>query len=185
MDKERRIEMKKILIFCGIFITFFILYFLQTNFFSWFTIAGIKPNLFVILILFVGLFAGKMQGVLTGAIGGVLLDLFIGKNVGPTGIMLGLVGFLGGYFDKNFSKDSKITIIFMVLGATFVYELGKYMFNILLFKLDVELLQFIKILMIELVYQALLTIILYPLMKKVGYYIENVFKGNNILTRYF
>ena len=73
----------------------------------------------------------------------------------------------------------------MVLGATFVYELGKYMFNILLFKLDVELLQFIKILMIELVYQALLTIILYPLMKKVGYYIENVFKGNNILTRYF
>ena len=177
--------MKKTLRFCGIFITFFILYFLQTNFFSWFTIAGIKPNLFVILVLFVGLFSGKLQGIVTGAICGTLLDLFVGKSIGITGIMLGIVGFLGGYFDKNFSKDSKITIIFMVLGATIIYELGKYMFTVVSLKLEVELLPFIKILFVELIYQILLTIILYPLIKKVGYNIENVFKGNNILTRYF
>ena len=131
------------------------------------------------------MFSGKLQGIVTGAICGTLLDLFVGKSIGITGIMLGIVGFLGGYFDKNFSKDSKITIIFMVLGATIIYELGKYMFTVVSLKLEVELLPFIKILFVELIYQILLTIILYPLIKKVGYNIENVFKGNNILTRYF
>ena len=110
------------------------------------------------VLLEYGLFSGKLQGIVTGAICGTLLDLFVGKSIGITGIMLGIVGFLGGYFDKNFSKDSKITIIFMVLGATIIYELGKYMFTIVSFKLEVELLPFIKILFVELIYQILLTI---------------------------
>ena len=36
--------MKKVLSILIIFITFFIIYFLQANFFSWFNIAGIKPK---------------------------------------------------------------------------------------------------------------------------------------------
>lgn len=177
--------MKKTLVIFGILITFFLFYFLQTNFFSWFTIAGIKPNLFVILVLFIGLFAGRIVGVVSGTLFGILLDLFIGKNVGPTGIMLGLIGFLGGYLDKNFSKDSKITIILMVIGATAIYELGKYILNIIAFKWDIEIWAFIRILVVEIIYQFLLTIILYPIMRKIGYAIENVFKGNNVLTKYF
>lgn len=51
------------------------------NFFSWFTIAGIKPNLFIILVLMIGLFAGKIPGITCGIIEGLLLDFFIGKSV--------------------------------------------------------------------------------------------------------
>ena len=51
--------MKKAGIIALIILAFFIIYFLQADFFSWFNIFGIMPNLFVILILFVGLFAGK------------------------------------------------------------------------------------------------------------------------------
>ena len=51
--------MKKAGIIMLIILAFFIIYFLQANFFTWFNIFGIMPNLFVILILFVGLFAGK------------------------------------------------------------------------------------------------------------------------------
>ena len=50
--------MRKPFIILGLFIAFLITYFLQSNFFSWFTIAGIKPNLFIVLALFVSLFAG-------------------------------------------------------------------------------------------------------------------------------
>ena len=145
--------MKKTAVYIGILITFFIFYFLQTHFFSWFTIAGVKPNIFVILILFVGLFAGSMPGASIGAICGVLLDLLVGKNIGTTGILLAIVGFVGGYFDKNFSKDSKITIILMVIGTTFVYEILKYIINIIFLHLNVEMLVFFKILIIELIYQ--------------------------------
>ena len=57
--------MKKILSTIIIFLIFILIYFLQSNFFSWFNIAGIKPNLFIILVLMVGLFVGKIYGATT------------------------------------------------------------------------------------------------------------------------
>ena len=101
----REDKVKKIVINLLLIITFFIIYFLHSNFFTWFKIAGIMPNLFVILILFIGLYAGKYMGLTYGIILGLFLDLFIGKRLGITAIMLGLVGIVGMIFDKNFSKD--------------------------------------------------------------------------------
>ena len=50
--------MKKAIAIISLIIAFFVIYFLQTNFFTWFTIGGIMPNLFIILVLFIGLFIG-------------------------------------------------------------------------------------------------------------------------------
>lgn len=131
------------------------------------------------------MFAGRTEGFVTGAICGTMLDLFTGTSVGITGTLLAIIGYLGGYFDNNFSKDSKITIILMVIGVTFAYELIKYLLNVLFFSFGLELIAFFKILFLELLYQFFITIILYPLMRNIGYEIENIFKGNNILTKYF
>lgn len=73
--------MKKTIIFVVLFIVFILIYFLQMNFFNWFTIAGVMPNLFIILILTIGLFAGRVHGITCGIIAGLLLDFFIGKSV--------------------------------------------------------------------------------------------------------
>ena len=177
--------MKKTITIVGIIITFFIVYFLQANFFSWFTIAKIKPNLFIILVLFVGLFAGKKIGVVLGFIFGIILDLIIGRTVGMTGILLAFVGYLGEYFDKNFSKDSRMTIMLMVLCATILVESANYLLRYVILSINVEIWSFITILVIEIIFNCILTIILYPLIQKAGYYIENEYKGNKILTRYF
>ena len=63
-----------------IVLIFILLYFFQINFFSWFTIRGVKPNLFVILSLFIGLFAGKKIGGILGAIFGFVIDI-LGNNI--------------------------------------------------------------------------------------------------------
>ncbi|MBQ9298045.1 MAG: hypothetical protein IJ223_03265 [Clostridia bacterium] len=94
-------------------------------------------------------------------------------------------GILGGYLDKKFSKDSRITMILMVALATFLFETGKYIINIAMFGVPIEILAFLKLLIVEIIFNIILTIILQPLIKKAGYYMENVFKNNNILTRYF
>ena len=150
--------MKKTLIFLVLFIVFIIIYFLQINFFNWFTIAGVKPNLFIILILVIGLFAGKTIGIGTGIIAGIFLDLFIGKSVGITSIMLGIVGFLGGYLDKKFSKDSRITMILMVILATLIYEVGKYGIYIIKDNMPLEIGAFSKLLFVEIIFNVILTI---------------------------
>ena len=73
----------------------------------------------------------------------------------------------------------------MVLAPTIIFEVIRYLLNYVLLSNSLELVNFAKILFIEVIYNLILTIIFYPLMQKVGYYIENEYKGNKILTRYF
>lgn len=177
--------MKKATTIAILIVSFLIVYFLQANFFSWFTIAGVKPNLFVIFILFISLFAGSKVGIPFGILVGLFLDKVLGKNIGSSFIMLTIVAVVGGYFDKNFSKESRITIMLMVMGSTILYEVGGYILQIIEQSIYIEIVPFLTKLGIEVIYNAILTIILYPIMQKWGYKIENTFKGQKILTRYF
>ena len=110
--------MKKTVINIALIVTTIIIYYLQSNFFSWFNIAGVMPNLFVILVLFIGLFASRTMGTAYGVAIGVVLDFLLGNKIGIYAGTLGVIGFLAAVFDKNFSKDSRMTIMFMVSGAT-------------------------------------------------------------------
>lgn len=178
--------MKKALIITSLILVFFIIYFLQSNFFSWFTIAGIKPNIFVILALFIGLFLGRRYGLLFGIIYGFFLDALIGRNIGISSVMLGIIGLIGGYIDKNFSKDSRLMIMAMVSVTTIIYEIGLYITQSIVLSYDIgQIGIIIKTILIEVIYNIIITIIIYPLIRKAGYYLEGTFKENNILTRYF
>ncbi|MBR3002497.1 MAG: rod shape-determining protein MreD [Clostridia bacterium] len=177
--------MKKLIINISLILTFILIYLLHQNLFYNFTIAGVMPNLFVILILFIGLFFNKTAGITYGAIFGLLLDFFIGKKIGISSVMLGIVGLIGGLFDKNFSKESRITLMIMVIVCTFIFEIGSYTLGFFIYQYEINLPVFIKTLLIEASYNVILTIVLYPLMQNFGYKIEEEYKGNKILTRYF
>ena len=177
--------MKKTVINIYLIILAIVAYYLHSNFFSWFTIVGIMPNIFVILILFIGLFASRTMGTAYGVAVGVFLDLLIGNKVGIYAVSLGTIGLLAGIFDKNFSKNSRMTIMVMVLASTIIFEILKYILSYIFVGTNIEIFNFIKILFVEVIYNLILTIIIYPLIQKFGYYIENEYKGNKILTRYF
>ena len=177
--------MKKFIINVLLVLAFIIIYFLHSNLFVWFEIAGVMPNLFVILVLFIGLYAHKYMGVIYGIIFGLFLDLFIGKKFGINAIMLGIIGFVGMIFDKNFSKENRITLIVMVMISTAIFEVGEYIISYFVVKSSFDIIPFIQILLVECIYNAIITIILYPIMQKSGNKIETEYKGNKILTRYF
>ena len=73
----------------------------------------------------------------------------------------------------------------MTIVATFLCETISYIFQIILFKLSIEILPFMKIIIIEIVFNSLLIIILYPIIKKTGLILEKVFTEDRILTRYY
>lgn len=177
--------MKKFIIHIVLIIFFIIIYLLQAMFFTNFRIAGIMPNLFIILMLYIGLYMGRSYGIIYGIIYGIFIDIWIGKKMGITSIALAVIGLLGGIFDKNFSKDSRITVMFMGAICTVIYEVVVYIIQYLVIGINIEIIEFIKILLIEVLYNLLLIVILYPLMKTTGYEIENEIKGDKILTRYF
>lgn len=177
--------MKKLCINLSLILICFIIYFLQSNFFSWFSIGGIRPNLFIIFILFIGLFGSKSMSIVYASSLGIILDLIFNQKVGVYLFSYVLIGVIGIILNKNFSKDSRITIMFMVFGTTTIFETISYLINYLLYSTNIEIINFIKILIVEIIYNIIITIILYKPIQKFGYYIENEYKGNKILTRYF
>lgn len=177
--------MKKALSILCLILTFFIIYFLQANFFTWFNIATIMPNVYVILVLFIGLFVKRKIGLACGIGFGLYLDIVLGKTIGTSALALGTVGLLGEILSKNFSKDSRFIVCLMVIGTTAVYETIVYLLTMLRTEGTVEILAFLKILLIEMLFNGLITIIIYPLIKKAGYYLENLYDDKFILTRYF
>ena len=177
--------MRKFKVILILLLLFFIIYFLQLNFFSWFNIGGIMPNLIVVLVLFIGLFIGNKSGVILGIIFGVILDFNLSKSIGVTSILLAFIGLLGEYLDKNFSKDSRVTIIVMSAVSTILYEVIIYAISIVQYGVMPEILTFTLTLLVEILFNTMLIIIIYPLMKRLGYYLEEEYKGKKLLTRYF
>lgn len=177
--------MKKTISLICLVLTFFLIYFLQSNFFTWFNIAGIMPNLYVILVLFIGLFVKRKLGMVFGIAFGLYLDIVLSKTVGISALVLGAIGIIGEILSKNFSKDSRFIVTLMVIGTTAIYEIAAYILTMLRTEATIEILAFTKILLVEIVFNTLITIIIYPIIKKAGYYIENLFDDKFILTRYF
>lgn len=177
--------MKKVLIHISLIITFIVIYLLQSILFSHFTIARIMPNMFVIFMMFIGLYMGRTMGTIYGIMAGILIDFWVGKNIGLTSVALALIGIISGALEKTLSKDSRITVLLMGVICTIIYEIALYFLQFIVLGINVEILNFIKILLIETIYNILLIIILYPIISNVGYEVENEIKGDKILTRYF
>jgi rod shape-determining protein MreD len=132
--------------------------------------------------LFIGLFANKKVAAVFGFLIGIYLDILTSKQVGISCIIFALIGYLGGFLDKTFSKESKITIILMVLGCTYVYETILYIYTTISNKAVFDILGFNKILFIEVVFNGLMTIILYPIIRNCGDVLERIFKSQKTVT---
>lgn len=177
--------MKKFKSFLILLLLFLIIYFLQFNFFTWFNIKGIMPNLFVVFTLFVGIFIGQRIGIAVGLFVGIVIDVIIGKQVGFTGIALGIVGYVGELLDKNFDKNNLLTLLAMVAIVTFGYELVNMFYIIVRNGLNFNIFIFLVMIVVEVLFNVLLVMIFYPLIKKIGHYFEEVFKVKRVLTRYY
>lgn len=177
--------MKKFKSFLILILVFLIIYFLQFNFFTWFNIRGIMPNLFVVFTLFVGIFIGQRIGIAVGLFVGIVVDVIIGKQVGFTGIALGIVGYVGELLDKNFDKNNLLTLLAMVAIVTFGYELVNMFYIIVRNGLNFNIFIFLIMIIVEVLFNVLLVMIFYPLIKKIGHYFEEVFKVKRVLTRYY
>ena len=171
--------MKKVLDIFLLIIIFLIIYFLQVNFFTWFNIAGIMPNLFVLFIMMIGLFLKKDFGFFFGIVFGLFLDIFAGAKMGVYSIAMGTVGLVSGILDKNFSKDNRITVMLMSAALTLAFEIIVYILNLVFLGIsNIQLMSFIKLIVIEIIYNAILVIILYPVFCEFGNKLEHDFIGN-------
>lgn len=73
----------------------------------------------------------------------------------------------------------------MTAAITLAYETGTYLLNYIIVESTIEILPFLRITLLEILYNIILVIILYPILQKTGHYLEETFHEKQILTRYF
>ena len=73
----------------------------------------------------------------------------------------------------------------MAAATAFACELISYIYQIILFNLSIEIFAFIKIMLIEILFNSMIIIIIYPIIEKLGALLERTFTEDKVLTRYY
>ena len=160
--------------------SFFTIYLLQLFIFDNLKISGIKPNIFAISIIIISLYNKPIKSFSIGIIVGIIIDLLNSKAIGITAIGLGLLGYGVSNVEKMFSIESKLSLIVFIFLGTISYEILEYILQFIIIGTKIQLITIIKIILIEAIYNSLLTIIFYPLCKKILKIATEEINKNNI-----
>lgn len=96
-----------------------------------------------------------------------------------------ILGIVFNFIKNIFKNDTKINSILNIFIATLIYGNIKYFLNIYLSKGNLEMFEFIKLISAEAIINILLVLIIYLPISKIKNLLMNIYKKNNIYTRYF
>lgn len=153
--------MKRNIISAVIVILCFIL---QSTVCRYVAFGSIGPNLLIIATASFGFMMGKKTGIVTGFFMGLLVDVFNGGALGFHALLYMYIGYFNGFFKRLFFKDDLKLQILLVTCSDFIYGIVYYILLFLLrgrFHIGYYLM---NIIIPEVVYTVLLTIVLFVLM---------------------
>ena len=151
---------KKLLVSLIIFILICIALWFQVNFLNIFTFFDTPANLAIVFICGIGLLCGKTPGILVGTVYGILLDLLFGKSFGIYLFLYGLLGFVSGEMSRGFSKENRMSILYMVALLTIITEVVTYVVLAFIYNYTFEAYA-IKKIFLETAYNVILARILF------------------------
>ena len=157
-------------------ITFFIIlisFLLQSTLFVKLKFGAVSPNLMLVVTSSFGFMRGRKSGIAVGAISGLLVDIFWGQLLGFHTLLYTVIGYLNGSFERLFyDEDVKLPIV-LISASEFLYGICIYVFVYMLqgdFAFGTYL---FSIIIPELVYTILVTLILYQVIFHINRKLES------------
>ncbi|MBE5881129.1 MAG: rod shape-determining protein MreD [Lachnospiraceae bacterium] len=138
---------------------------LQSTLFRSLSFGGIAPNLLIILTAAFGFMCGKTCGLLVGFSAGLLYDIFFGDVLCFHALIYMYIGYINGNFKQIFYKDDIKLPIVLIMASDFVLGFTYY---VLLFLLRgrFHFMHYLTSIMIpEVVYTIVVTLVLYPFIR--------------------
>ena len=144
---------------------------LQGTVFQSLSIASISPNLLLILTVSFGFMRGKREGMFVGFFCGILIDIFYGSYVGFYAMLYMYIGFFNGFLYKVFyDEDVKVPIVFVAISDV-AYGVVVYALQFML-RGRLDFFSYLRhIILPEMVYTILVTIILYRLLYRLNHWL--------------
>ncbi len=129
-------------------------------------IAGIKPDLLVLFVVFFAIFFGPGAGAEAGLISGLLKDTYSLDIFGANIILLSLTGLVVGGLSPKLFKESKLTQGLLVFVSSALYMVSHYFVSLLVLKVEYITLQdyLYYLILPSSLYTAILSILLFPVL---------------------
>ena len=89
------------------FASIILFFLLQTTVFQWISLAGVVPNLLVIIAVAAGLLSGSVPGIFCGMACGLLADCLYGDVIGLCALFYMLDGYLSGIVHRFYSPEEE------------------------------------------------------------------------------
>ncbi len=169
MDKAKPI-IKKVVIIALVII---VCYLLQTCIFPYLELAGVTPNLLIIVTASFGFMRGRREGMFIGFFCGLLQDCSMSTvYFGLYALIFLVIGYLNGLFRKMFFGDDIKLPLALIAGSDFVYSMAIYIISFLPRGRYNFFWYFKSVILPEIVYTILVSIILYFILYKLNGLIE-------------
>lgn len=149
---------------------------LQTTVFKELAFGGIVPNLLIVLVSSFGFMRGEKTGLIIGFFCGLLADIFFGEVLGFNAMVYMYIGYLNGKFSPIFYPEDIKLPVALILGSDLIFGFVNYVIMFLMRgRFDIKY-YFINIILPEMVYTILITLLLYPLILLINKKLEDTEK---------
>ena len=141
---------------------------LQSTLFAQVKLGGAKPDLIFLVTIVLAFLEGPSSGSLAGFVGGMAEDFLLNQPKGITALTLTLVGYSVGMLRQFISTPSPLLPVTLVGGSTIVGTLFYGLVAFLLGQLDVSGGYVIRVALLTGLYNAVLTPLLFPVIRRVA-----------------
>ncbi len=145
-----------------------ICFILQSTLFQYLALAGIVPNLLLIVTMSFGLMRGRREGMLVGFFSGLLIDVFFCQVLGPYAFIYMTMGYINGFFHRIYYVEDVLLPMITIAVNDFIFNLIIYIiFFLLRNRLDFgEYL--VNIILPEMLYTMIVTLFFYKLLVRIN-----------------
>ena len=141
---------------------------LQSTLLAQIKLGGAKPDLVFLVTIVLAFLEGPSSGSLAGFVGGMAEDFLLNQPKGITALTLTLVGYSVGMLRQYITSPSPLLPVGLVGSATVGGVLFYGMVSFLLGQLDVGFGYLVRIALLTGLYNAVLTPLLFPLVRRVA-----------------
>lgn len=136
---------------------------LQSTVMPAFSMAGVVPDLLLVLVITVAYTKGCIGGMLTGFAAGLLTDVCFGNLVGLCALFYLCIGYVAGYSNKIYDERDYMLPMLMIAAGEFLYSFAYYVAHFLLRSRTEFGYYFLHLILPRMVYTVLAAALLYPL----------------------
>ena len=152
----------------------------QSTLFHYLELAGVVPNLLLIITMSFGLMRGRKEGLLVGFFSGLLVDVFSGTVIGPFAFLYMTLGYANGFFHRIYYVEDVLLPMFMITVNDFLFNVSVY-FVYFMLRNKLQFSEYlVKIILPEMIYTILITLFFYKILVRINLRLIRVKEADKI-----